>query len=180
MKKLFAVLMVLGLCGTASAVIVSLEGEGTTIGVAKGTSVTINVLAAVDNGNPGLLGLDAIITVSGTPTTDIISDALKVADAAGYGWSMGLPPFGLGTSSVEIGGANFMVAVIGTVGYVVVDYQGGTQLVTIAGGTNLGGSFENDGMTVPSFSLGTVTIVPEPITIALLGLGGLFLLRRRK
>jgi hypothetical protein len=38
--------------------------------------------------------------------------------------------------------------------------------------------YASDWVTI--IDTGTVTVVPEPMTIALLGLGGLFLLRRRK
>ena len=178
MKKLFTILMVLVFCGTANAVVVSLDGEGTTIITAPGL-VTINVLVTPEPvGNPGLLGLDVVITVTGG---DVITDA------GCYQGDPSMPPFepivdppGLGTPSVEIGGVHFTIANSGVVGYVTVDYTGGTQVVSIARAMVFGGPIEIDGFTVPSFSSGVVTIIPEPATIALLGLGGLALLRRRK
>ena len=173
MKKLFAVLMVLCFCGAASASMVSLELEGTTISTAPGV-VIINI--ATDT---PLYALDAVVTVTGG---DLITQAMSPTDAATYGYDpIGYPinPIGVPGAVVELGGTTFSGQSNLICGYVEVTYTGGTQLVSLAGGTALGGSFDNQFMT-PGFSSGVVTIVPEPMTIALLGLGGLVLLRRRK
>jgi len=173
MKKLLAVLMVLGICGSASATNVSLEGAGTTI-VAPPGVVTINILTDAD-----LICLDALITVTGG---DVIVDALSTATASAHGWdpTISFDPKNLGTAAVEIGGGLGMGLNSGpVVGFVDVQYTGGTQLVSIAGALGFGGSYDSNAKT-PDFSAAVVEIIPEPMTIALLGLGGLFLLRRRK
>jgi hypothetical protein len=173
MKKLFAMLMVLCICSAASASVVSLVGGGGGI-VAPVGDVWIFVQT-----DTILLGVDAILTVTGG---DIINAAMSPSDSGSYGWdpaNFPIPPIGVGTAVVEIGGGSFTGAPVGNVGYVVVAYTGGTQVVSLAGGTAHGGSMDI-GFGVPSFSTGAVTITPEPMTIALLGLGGLVLLRRRK
>lgn len=183
MKKLFVALMVLVLCGAASATTVSLQGEGTTITVSPVPSVVrINIVTSASGGTSNLWALDVCVTVTGG---DVITQAMNPTDDPGnpnaYGWDYaGLPisPTGVGTASIEEGGTNFNVMATGTVGYVDVTYTGGTQVVSLVGCTGFGGSFD-DNFATPTFSTGVVTLVPEPMTIALLGLGGL-LLRRRK
>ena len=72
----------------------------------------------------------------------------------------------------------------GAVGYVEIHCLGaGDITVSIADGFGFGpsGTVMSDGVTKPLFG-GSVTVhqVPEPATIALLGLGSLFLMRRRR
>jgi hypothetical protein len=125
--------------------------------------------------------MDAVITVTGG---DVISGALDIPDMPTYGWdaTLSAPPIGVGTASVEIGGgsSNFATGnLFAVIGFVDVAYTGLEQVVAIGPGMTFGGSYLTDG-SPPIYSQGVVTIIPEPMTIALLGLGGLFMLRRRK
>jgi hypothetical protein len=52
------------------------------------------------------------------------------------------------------------------------------NLVGVAEGVTTVGIYAGDGVTL--LDTAQVTVLPEPMTIALMGLGGLFMLRRRK
>lgn len=173
MKKLLVLMLVLGMTSLAGASIVSLVDNGLTISASPGDTVKVLVTS-----NTGLLGLDVIGTVIGG---DIITGAMNKSNAAVYGWdAVGFPidPIGVGTAEAEIAGANFSGNMLTIVGYFDVLYTGGEQHFSIRPGMVFGGSSDIY-FEVPSIA-GMVTIVPEPATIALLGLGGLALLRRRK
>jgi hypothetical protein len=81
MKKLLSVLIVLGLCGTASAMtvpILSFENERETIITTPGSAVILNI----ETDSP-LSMLDAIIRVDGDA---LITGAMSQTDCGAYGW----------------------------------------------------------------------------------------------
>jgi hypothetical protein len=126
MKKVLVLMLVLGMATLASATTISLQGAGTTISGLLPGLVTINILT-----DAGLIGLDAIGSVAGG---DVITDTVKIANGAAYGWDeVGFPidPVGLGTASVMLGGANFNGNNNSVVGFVTVNYTGGTQVVSL-------------------------------------------------
>jgi len=174
MKKIFAVLIVLCLCGAANATVVSLVDEGSIIDA----SLTGGVVKLEITSDTSLAVINAIVAITGDGA---ISGAMSLADCADYGWdpTLSMDPI-YGAMQVEFGGGTMGAARVGPAAYVEITYTGPFNLViSLVGDGTQGGTF--DGMYSPvTYSQGVVTIVPEPMTIALLGLGGLALLRRRK
>ena len=167
MKKLFVLLLVLCMASLAGATTVSWVDEGQTIIATPDSVVRLEVTS-----DAGLYALDAVATVVGG---DVI------VDAGCYCFDPYPPiiPFGLGTPTVEIGCGTLGVPPSGVVAYFDVLYTSGEQIVSIVNGMAFGGSGDTNFLT-PDFSDGVVTIIPEPATLTLLGLGALALLRRRK
>ncbi len=174
MKKIFAVLMVLCLCGAANATVVSLVDEGATIDA----SLTGGVVKLEITSDSSLAVINLIIAMTGDGS---ISGAMNLGDCITYGWdpTLSMDPI-FGAMNVEIGGGTMGAARVGPAAYVEITFAGPVDvIVSLAGDGTKGGTFDG-GYSPVTYSTGFVTIVPEPMTIALLGLGGLFLLRRRK
>jgi cyclic lactone autoinducer peptide len=175
MKKLVSLLLVLAVTSVASASTVWID-QGDVPQQPLWPSDTVVVPVYTDT---TLIGLDATLTLTGPGT---IVGALDKATAASYGWDPGFTydPI-LPGSAVEIGAGNFGGAPGPVVGFYLIhcdDY--GPVTATLRASTGYGGSMDITYGT-PQIG-GTITIhqVPEPMTVALLGLGGLALLRRRK
>ena len=134
MKKLFVLVLVLGASSFAGATTISLDGGGVPMFAVPGETATIYIMT-----DEPLIGLDAVVTVTGG---DVINGAMSSADAADYGWdasSFPIDPLGLGTAEVEVGGAIFAGTASGpAVGYVTVDYTGGYMVVSISAGYAFG------------------------------------------
>jgi hypothetical protein len=183
MKKLLVLILVLGISSVANAVLVDMTVGGTTITRTASGSVTLYVTAS-DSGDGAKLGdIDALMTVTGG---DVISGAMNLSDCASYGWDVSLSanPVGLGTAGVQMdGGMASTAGTLGVVGYVTIAYtMGNKDVVTVNFSEYYGGSYDtnfNEVMSDSFSTLGGVTIIPEPMTMALLGLGGLFLRRRK-
>lgn len=170
MKKCLILMLVLGMTSMASAVVVDagLNPHGGPLDVVVGTTLTITVTAGldgnwlgyviVDEGGVGALGNALVLPAAGG-----MGSAVPYAEA---GWGVG---YNLTAAENPPG-----TAVVGnqfTVDFMSLDL--GTALVS------LWNDAADPTYTTPVDTL-AINVIPEPMTIALLGLGSLFLLRRRK
>ncbi|MFA5422467.1 MAG: PEP-CTERM sorting domain-containing protein [Phycisphaerae bacterium] len=162
MKKVLVMLMVIGMVSAASA---TLFTDGLSADLSGGVLTVTADQDAVDN-HPGAAGWAMGYDAPGEFVigTEVVYDAMgdlgAVLQWAGYEHGIDLATGWSGTAGypeVEAG-AWFSIDYTGAVGDVIDIYDYAVSAVT---------------------PIGSVTVTPEPMTIALLGLGGL-LLRRRK
>lgn len=171
MKRLLAVFIVLGLCCAAKATVVSLEDEGSTITATPGQALVLELVA-----DELLSKFDAIISITGDAT---ITGAMSSADSIDYGWPV---VFGnwinpiYRTNSVEIGAETLGDHAPGDIGYVEITYGSGAVIVSVAWGNSIPLGLWGQ---LPPCSTGVVTIVPEPGSILLIGLGAVLLRKRQ-
>ena len=157
MKKLLALALVLGVAGMASAV-VTLDPISPTINI--GDTVTISVVAdasgnyggwldPVDNG-VGTFGDLVILPEAGADASkDFSFDPWWLFEAKSFN-----------PDAPVLAGAHFTI-----------DFTGNAE------GTATLALWDFDAANVLATT--TITVVPEPMTLGLLGLGGLFLRRRK-
>ena len=157
MKKLLVLLLVLGMTSAASAAIVSQpDSDSLAVVVSGELAGDLYLILSSDGALTGItLGADApdLSGYSG-PTSDLAGMGLFPVGFVGEYWVMASSqnPYPLtGTYLTAMGGA--------------VGDQVNLSWFDEAGGAG---------------DLGTIILVPEPMTVALLGLGGLMMLRRRK
>jgi len=180
MKKLLVLMLVLGMASMANATIMNLtlySADDYTL-VAPGTVITVTLTTdqtVKSFGDSSTSGFD--MTASGTNTATIGSG----------GWQVG--NLGASDDGTEAGGDIIGAYMLVEMGY---EYAAGTILYSFSATINEDGHIGManvacqdpvGGMPPPWYTIGTITgldvTVPEPMTIALLGLGGLFLRRRR-
>jgi hypothetical protein len=155
MKKLSIFMLVLGLASVAGASLSLNNDPGT-------KTATIDGIIDVPQTIYLFFGSDAALTISkGAAAPSMAGYSMTVPEAQGYG--VPIP------SAYTTGECWIMGAAAGEV------YQNGTYLQAVYTGVHpvLAGWFDEEG------GYGEYGTIPEPATIALLGLGGL-LLRRRK
>ena len=179
MKKLLVLLTVLAFAGTASA------------------TLTIVAPATVDLGASGDIGIDVL---AAEPAT--IAGALVITNGTGHvsvdSSAVGIAALGIDEFVVDLATDPDMVAFLGDLGLtdiVSALYYEAVHLsippmdlpvgALISGATVTGVAMGTGQASLVDMSAGAITaqqdinVVPEPMTIALLGLGGLFLRRRK-
>jgi hypothetical protein len=174
MKKLLVLVMILGLSVTANGAWVGLSADGTTTPDPDGEAVimqnstaVVSVLVAASAGATGYLDL-----AKGKATMDM-GDLVKVMPAAG---DLGGVFQDYSTGSLY----DYFIGAQSSTG----NYPGGIAIdATVHATGAVGDSFTVLLLDPDTYaeldSLRFTIITPEPITIGLLGLGGLFLRRRK-
>jgi len=168
MKRLVALLLVFGMASTANAVLLQVDGVPTTdIEIAEGVTSVITIVSEdassylgyiiIEEGGTGVLSDVAILPAGG--------DLAASEPYTEAGWGAGY----MLTTAASPGGD----PPIGAGSQFNVNYSGGTL-----GQTAKISLFIDPEYTTPVASV-NVSIIPEPMTIALLGLGALFLRKRK-
>ena len=160
MKKLLVLILVLGMASMANAALVTtVDGSE----VAYGDDVLAGMLGMETK--TAIPGFDIEVTAAGDVEMDVSAISYPIV------WE--LPSYLVGEptpTNIRITGSQIFGA----------DKGPGGLFVDVAF-TGVAGTLSfYDWMTGTKVLLGSLNVVPEPMTIALLGLGGLFLLRRRK
>ena len=165
MKKLMGLFLVLALTSAANAVLIQVNGQvGETFDVQE--KATISVVSEdalnwlgyliVEDGGLGVLSIPVGTALAGDPS---LAGATPYTEA---GWGNGYEITVAGSASFPVG--------VGT--------QFDFDFTGVLGDTATISLFVDPEYSVPVASV-ALNVVPEPMTILLLGLGGLFLRRRR-
>lgn len=165
MKRVFVLILVFGLTSAANAVLIQVDGlTGETFDVQDKATITIvsedslNWLGylIIEEGGMGALSNPAATTLAGDPA---LSGAMAYSEA---GWGNGYEITVAGSASFPVGvGPQFNFDYAGNLG--------DTAKISL---------FVDPEFAVPMASV-NVNVVPEPMTLILLGIGALFLRRRK-
>ena len=166
MKKLLILMLVLSLATVSFGVIAPVASDYTA--TLSGTTLTISgpALASGVSVNPGFYDLTDTSMWSGGVELGSPTTAGSLADIAPYSSSSdgyGVDCWG-GSTGLEVPAH---------------PAQAGDWFTVTVTGLSVGDSLDVEDVSDGYKSVGTITVLPEPMTIALLGLGGLFLRRRK-
>jgi hypothetical protein len=163
MKKVLALLLVLGWASGASAALTFVDVPTDPINIGESIAITLN--NSEDGSYGGWLEItdQAVGDYDGDPVFTTTGDPAGGSSLTTYVEYPGWYEFSVASTDP----ANPIVA-------------GDHLVINIAGlseGTTTLNLYASDGTTL--LESASITVVPEPMTIALLGLGGLFLRRRK-
>lgn len=169
MRKFLVVALVLGIASAANAVAIYVDGSdpGESIEIGEGLTPVISVVGEdasswlgyiiIEEGGTGALGNAVSLDAAGD--MGAVSPYTEAGWGSGYELTIAMSP---GGTPAVAAGLQFTL-----------DYVGG-----VLGETARISLFVDPEFVTPADSV-PITVVPEPMTVILLGLGGL-LLRRRK
>ena len=164
MKKLLVLILVLGMASAANAVLIEIDGQSApALDVLEAATITVvgedtsNWLGyiIVEEGGAGLLSGAEVLTGAG--------DKASVEPYTEAGWGAG---YMLTVASTQVP-TNVVAGPLFNINYT--GAIGDTAKISL---------YIDPEYVVPAASV-DVTVVPEPMTVLLLGLGGLFLRRRQ-
>jgi hypothetical protein len=165
MRKLFVSILVLGLVPAVNAALIQVDGQtGDAFDVLENSVITVVSddtsswlgYVIVEDGGTGVLSEGLALDAAGNLAS--VSPYSEAGWGTGYELTVAQSPGGVPAIAV---GPQFSMNFTGTLG--------STARISL---------FMDPEFTVPISSV-LVTVVPEPMTILLLGLGGLFLRRRK-
>lgn len=209
MKKLLALVLVLSVAGIASATTVGLMGPADLVPGVNKIYLTLDVTDGIGSLAAEITASAGGVFVAAMEPSNCEGYGIydKGADAFGMdpgvftegGWQEDLssPAVGVGTAAVKIAAAHSGSEIFATdipgwqmpVGFVDFDWDGslpvtiGLRLIPEADGDPIGNTADAGGIDMVAAGIMTgapLVYVPEPITMTLLGLGGLFAVRRRR
>jgi hypothetical protein len=165
MRKILVLFLVLGMASAVNATLITVDGlEGESFEVDVQTTITVVSEDAsswlgyiiVEEGGAGLLENTVVLDAAGD--LGAASAYTEAGWGTGFELSASMGPTGVPALAA---GSQFSFDYVGAVG--------DTATISV---------FVDPEYTTPVASV-NVTVVPEPMTVILLGLGGLFLRRRR-
>jgi len=165
MKKILVLFLVLGMASAANAMLIKVddqEGDSFEVNI-KSTITVVSEDASswlgyliIEEGGAG--SLENVVILDAAGDIGVASAYSEAGWGTGYELSASMSPTGVPATTA---GSQFSFDYVGSVG----------DIATIS-------LFTDPEYTTPAASV-NVTVVPEPMTIVLLGLGALFLRRRR-